>query len=231
MNNYKSFINYFKRSDSMASTGMGILAAGGIMFLLGWWFFWILFYIGVPMIPVGLVLYIYGTSGSVDENELKKIIKENTDEITFADIKGSSEYRGRVSKKPAEETFGGYVFNDNVLIKKAKSSALVSSEHVCAKMLILNDALYIRSRSFSFVNDEKHESEIEIPFSSIEKIEIERDIKTYQVGKKELVAKTCFLVISHEGVQTRLPRKDDIYADELIVILNNFLKNYKRNSF
>ena len=28
MDNYKSFINYFKRSDSIASTGMGILAAG-----------------------------------------------------------------------------------------------------------------------------------------------------------------------------------------------------------
>ncbi len=223
--NYKNFINYFKRPDSIASTGMGILAAGGIMFLLGWWFFWILFYIGVPMIPVGLALYLWGTSGSADENELKKIIKENTDAITFSDIKELAEYRRRMSKNPTEETFGGYVFNDNVLMKKAKSASLVSSEYVSAKMLILNDALYIRSRSFSFIADEKHESEIEIPFSSIEKIEIERDSQTYQVGKKELVAKTCFLVITHEGFQTRLPRKDDIYADELIVTLNRLLKS------
>ena len=58
----------------------------------------------------------------------------------------------------------------------------------------------------------------------IEKIEIERNSQTYQVGKKELVAKTCFLVITHEGVQTKLPRKDGIYADELIVTLNRLLK-------
>ena len=83
MNNYKNFINYFKRSDSIASTGMGILAAGGLMFLLGWWFFWILFYIGVPMIPIGLAIYLYGTSGTADENDLKKIIKENADSITL----------------------------------------------------------------------------------------------------------------------------------------------------
>ena len=102
---------------------------------------------------------------------------------------------------------------------------MVSSEYISAKMLILNDALYIRSRSFSFVSDEKHESEIEIPFSSIEKIEIERQSQTYPVGKKELAAKTCFFVISHEGIQTKLPRKDDIYADELIVTLNRMLKN------
>ena len=101
---------------------------------------------------------------------------------------------------------------------------MVSSEHIIAKMLILTDALYIRSRSFSFVSDEKHESEIEIPFSSIEKIEIERGSQNYQVGKKELVVKTCSLVITHEGVQTKLPRKDDIYADELIVTLNRLLK-------
>ena len=176
------------------------------------------------MIPIGFALYIYGTTGRSDENELKKIIKDNTDAITFDDIKESAEYRKRLSKNPTVENFSGYVFSDNVLIKKAKSGTMVSSEHIIAKMLILTDALYIRSRSFSFVSDEKHESEIEIPFSSIEKIEIERDSQNYQVGKKELVVKTCSLVITHEGVQTKLPRKDDIYADELIVTLNRLLK-------
>ena len=224
MNNYKNFINYFKRSDSIASTGMGILAAGGLMFLLGWWFFWILFYIGVPMIPIGLAIYLYGTSGTADENDLKKIIKENTDSIAFSDIRESHEYRQRIPKKPVEETFDGYTFNDNVLIKRAKSGAMVSSEYISAKMLILNDAFYIRSRSFSFVSDEKHESEIEIPFSSIENIEIERQTQNYQKDKKEFLVKTCFFVITHEGIQTRLPRKDDIYADELIVTLNRLLK-------
>ena len=224
MNHYKNYINYFKRSDSIASIGMGILATGGLMFLLGWWFFWLLFYIGVPMIPIGLVIYLYGTSGSADENDLKKIIKNNTDAITFEDIKNSHEYRQRLPKKPIEETFDGYTFSDNVLIKKAKSGAMVSSEYLCAKMLVLNDALYIRSRSFSFVADENHESEIEIPFSSIEKVEIERQVQNFQVDKKELVVKPCFFVITHEGIQTRLPRKDDIYADELIVTLNRLLK-------
>ena len=224
MENYKNVINYFKRSDNIASTGMGLLAAGGLMFLLGWWFFWLLFYIGVPLIPIGLVLYLYGTSGSTDENTLKKIAKENTDSITFADVKESNEFRHRISKKAVEEDFGGYIFNDDILIKRAKSGAMVSSEYISAKMLILNDALFIRSRSFSFVSDEKHENEIEIPFSTIEKIEIERESKSFQVGKKELVAKSCFFVITHEGVQTRLPRKDVIYADELIVTLNRLLK-------
>ena len=224
MNNYKHFINYFKRSDNIASTGMGLLVAGVILFFLGWYFFWLFFYIGIPMIPVGLALYIYGSSGSADENELKKIIKENTDAISFADIKESAEFRKRMSKNPTEETFGGYVFNDNVLMKKAKSSAMVSSEYVLAKMLFLNDALFIRSSSFSFIADEKHESELEIPFSTIEKIEMERQTETFTVGKKALTVKTCFLVITHEGHQTRLPRKDDIYADELIVTLDRLLK-------
>ena len=224
MNNYKNFITYFKRSDSIASTGLGLLATGGILLLLGWWFFWLLFYIAVVMIPIGLVIYIYGTSGSADENSLNKIIKENYDAITFSDIKEMPEYRRRMLKKATEEALGGYVFGDNVLMKRAKSSAIVSTEYVCAKMLILEDALLIRSRSFSFIADERHESELEIPLSSIEKIDIERESQTYQVGKKELVVKTCFIVISHEGSQTRLPRKDDIYADELILTLNRLLK-------
>ena len=224
MNDYKHFINYFKRSDNTATIGMGIMATGGALFILGWWFYWLFFYIGVPMIPIGIAIYIYGSTGMCDENDLKKIIKENTDEISFADVKNLAQFRGRIAKNPIEENFGGYVFGEDVLMKKAKSASLVSSEYVCAKMLILNDAFLIRSRSFSFIADEKHESEIEIPFSTIEKIEIERDSKTYQIEKKELVAKTCFLVITHEGMQMRLPRKDDIYADELVITLNRLLK-------
>jgi len=41
MNNYKQFINYFKRSDNIASTGMGLLVAGVILFFLGWYFYWL----------------------------------------------------------------------------------------------------------------------------------------------------------------------------------------------
>ena len=225
MNNYKPFVNYFKRSDATASLGMGMLAGGAILLWLGWSFYWLFFYFGVAMLPIGFGIYLYGNTGRSDENELKKITKEKTDAIGFADLKETSEFRKRMSKNPVEEVFGGYVFGDDVLIKKAKSGATVSSEYVTAKMLILNDALYIRSCSFSFIADEKHESELEIPFSSIEKLEIERQTQTYQVGKKELAVKTCFFVITHEGIQTRLPRKDDIYADELIVTLNRLLKN------
>ena len=76
MDNYKSFVNYFKRSDGTASLGMGMLIGGGILFWLGWSFYWLFFFIGVPMIPIGFALYIYGTTGRSDENELKKIIKD-----------------------------------------------------------------------------------------------------------------------------------------------------------
>ena len=225
MNTYKPFINYFKRSDSTATLGMSMLVGGVILLWLGWSFYWLFFYFGIALIPIGFGIYLYGSTGRSDENELKKIIKENSDAISFADIKESAEFRKRMSKNPTEESFGGYVFNDNVLMKRAKSSAMVSSEYVLAKMLILNDALFVRSSAFSFIADEKHESELEIPFSTIEKIEIERQTETFMVGKKELAVKTCFLVITHEGIQTRLPRKDDIYADELIVTLNRLLKN------
>ena len=225
MNDYKNFVNYFKRSDGTASIGMGLLISGIVLFWLGWTFFWLFFYLGIPLIPVGLALYIYGTTGRSDENELNKIIKDNSDAISFTDIKESLEYRKRLSKKAVEESFGGYVFQSDILMKKAKSGAMVSSEYICAKMLILTDAILIRSCSFSFVSDAKRESEIEIPFSSIEKIEIERETKTYQFEKKEFTVKTCFLVITHEGIQTRLPHKDDIYADELTVTLNRLLKN------
>lgn len=224
MNNYKHFINYFRRPDSIATTGMGLLVAGIILFFLGWWFFWIFFYIGIPLLPVGFALYIYGSSGCADENELKKIIKQNTDVLSFADVKESPDYRKRLPRNPTEEDLGGYVYADGVLMKKAKSGAIVSSEYLAGKMLVLDDALLIRTRSFSFIADELRENEMEIPFASIESVEMERESKNFTIGKKEVTVKLCSLVISHEGVQTRLTHKDDIYADELILTLNRLLK-------
>lgn len=224
MNNYKHFINYFRRPDSIATTGMGLLVAGIILFFLGWWFFWIFFYIGIPLLPVGFALYIYGSSGCADENELKKIIKQNTDALSFADVKESPDYRKRLPRNPTEEDLGGYVYADGVLMKKAKSGAIVSSEYLAGKMLLLDDALLIRTRSFSFIADELRENEMEIPFASIESVEMERESKSFTIGKKEVTVKLCSLVITHEGVQTRLTHKDDIYADELILTLNRLLK-------
>ena len=225
MNNYKNFINYFKRSDGTAPLGMGMLVAGLILFWLGWYFYWIFFYIGIPMIPIGFALYIYGTTGRIDESELRKIIQQKSDAITFDDVKESAEFRKRLSKNPIEETFGEYVFGTNVLMKKAKSGAIVSSEYVCGKMLVLSDALFIRTHSFSFVSNKEKQNEIEIPFSSIEKIAMEHENKRYMVNNKELATKVSALVITHEGIKTRLPRKDDIYADELVVTLNRLIKN------
>jgi hypothetical protein len=40
-------------------------------------------YIGIPMIPIGFAFYIYGTTGRIDENELRKIIQQKSDTITF----------------------------------------------------------------------------------------------------------------------------------------------------
>ena len=224
MSNYKNFINYFKRSDETAALGLGMLVSGLILFWLGWSIYWIFFYIGIPLIPIGFALYIYGTTGRADENELKKIIQENTDAITFEDVKNSAEFRKRIPNSPTEESFGEYVFNTNVLMKKTKSGSVISSEYVCAKMLILNDAFLVRTYAFSFVANKTQKSEIEIPFASVEKIEMEHVNKRYMLNNKELATKASALVITHDGVKTRLPRKDDIYADEFVLKLNRLIK-------
>ena len=89
MNTYKPFINYFKRSDSTATIGMSMLVGGVILLWLGWSFYWLFFYFGIALIPIGFGIYLYGSTGRSDENELNKIIKKNTDAISFADIKES----------------------------------------------------------------------------------------------------------------------------------------------
>ena len=83
-------------------------------------------------------------------------------------------------------------------------------------MKILNDAFYVKNSVFSLVEDKVSEELLDIPFSSVTSIMVERDRKNYPVGKKEYPASTCHIVIAYDnGKQLRLPKKDDIYVDEL----------------
>ncbi|MBQ7336042.1 MAG: hypothetical protein IJW92_06185 [Clostridia bacterium] len=223
--NYTSFLNYFKRSDKTVTFGFGAIGIGVVFLFLGFVYSYIMYLIGGVILIFGLVLYFYGNAGRASESDLKEVIKKNLDQIQFPELKEDSKLRKRLPRVVSEEICDGYQFRKDLLIKQQKGGNAVSSEYLCAKIVTLTDAFYIKARVFSFISDEKSEQTLEIPFSSIESIAIERDEQVFTVGKQEITARLCDLVITHDGGRrTVLHRKDDFYADELAKTMNQALR-------
>lgn len=209
----KNFINYFKKWEGMSTLGIILLVIGLLCLWLGMSLLSTI--LMLVLLPLGLLLFLYGSIGRASESDFKNAVDACMERIKFDEVEEEPRFRRRHLKNPEIFSFSDYVMREGVMVKRRKSGHLCSSQYLCAKMLVLTDAFYLKTREFSFVSDEKESRDEEFYFAEIEKIEILRETRPISFGKVTHTAKTCELVITYGGGKKRaLPVKDDIYAEE-----------------
>jgi hypothetical protein len=222
MNNYKKILNYFKKWEGAGMTGLGMLIVGFIFLWVGMSYF--TYVLSIVLFIAGGVLFLYGNMGRATESDLKELIAHRKEKGKLPAIEEDRTFRSRISKKVEELEFEGYNFCDGLLYKRTKNSSLISSEYTYAHMKLLNDAFYVKKTVFSMLEDKMNEEILDIPFSTVTSITVERERKNYPVGKKFYPASTCLVVFNYgDGQQLRLPKRDDIYVDELVEKLNKLI--------
>ena len=84
--NIKHNINYFKKSDSTKFVGIALVILGFVLFYFGWG--WISYILMTLSVPVGVVLFIVGSSGRSDESVIETCIEERTEglEVELEDV-------------------------------------------------------------------------------------------------------------------------------------------------
>ena len=222
MNNYKKLLNYFKKWEGAGMTGLGMLIVGFLFLWVGRSFF--TYVLSIVLFIVGGIFFLYGNVGRATESDLKELIARHKEKGQVPAIEEDRTFRSRLPKTVEELEFEGYNFRDGVIYKRMKNSSLISSEYTYAHMKILNDAFYVKTTVFSMIEDKKSEEILDIPFSSVKSITIERERNNYPVGKKFYPASTCLVVFTYgDDQQLRLPKRDDIYVDELVEKLNKLI--------
>lgn len=222
----KNYINYFKKWD-----GMGML--GAILMIVGFACLWLgrsfaAYVMAVFLMPIGIAVFLYGSIGRASESDFKNEIEDRMEAIGFREVEEEPRFRRRYAKEPEILTFSDYLFREGVMLKRRKSGALCSSAYLCAQMMILTDAFYVKMREFSFVSDDVSNRDEEILFSEIESIGVVRDTQSLTFGKGSYTARTCNLVITYNGGKTcALPIKDDIYAEQFAERLERIVKGAK----
>lgn len=233
MESYKKIINYFKRWDGAHMLGIGTMIVGFLSLWLGGAFSYIMYFIGGPVLIAGFLIFLYGNMGRANENELTEIIKTKREAVSFEGLEDDRHFKGRIPRILREEICEGYDFNDNeeLLIKQQISRVIISSQYTTSKLAILQDAFYIKAKTFSFISPDYEDKTYEIFFDQVEKIEVKRWKAEYRRGKKAYPVKHCALFITYDGgKQLILPRRDDIYADGLVETLQFAIIDAKKKN-
>ena len=218
MNANKKMINYFKKWDGIGTIGIGMMGIG--IFLIWIQLGYYSYIAAITLIPIGAAIFIYGNIGRASGTQIEDSIKQHWDTIRFPErfpeLEEVTALRKRTPKEPEVMSFEGYEMEEGLFFKKLKDASVISSKYTCIKVVFLSDALYLKKHTFSFVSDEKSTETIEIPFASIQEIDVVRNSMILGHDEKHRYpVKTCHVRIQYGEEQTLLlPKKDDIYVED-----------------
>ena len=225
--NIKQNINYFKKSESTKLIGIGLVILGFVLFYFGWG--WISYILMSLSIPVGVVLFIIGSSGRSDESVIETCIQNGTEGLEL-ELEKDTKYKKRILKHISPETVEGYEYNEGVMLKKSKSGSLQSSEYTKAIIYILSDAIYVNARTVSVVSEQVKNTTVEIPYGMITKFAVEQEEKSLTFMKKTFEVQPFRLVIEYgDGLSLSLPINNSINSDCFVEKINKLIEEYKRS--
>ena len=117
----KTNANYFTKNDNLKLAGIIVLIASGVEFFLGRTY--IGYIISCVGLAVGLVLFIVGSSGRVSEAEISEYIAKHTDGACDLPAEDKALAK-RLRRTPAPLSADGFVFEQDVMIRKTKKGSL-----------------------------------------------------------------------------------------------------------
>ena len=222
---FKSHINYFKRSDSLKYIGIVLAVLGVFLYMFGWSY--ISYIIATIALPIGGVLFIIGSSGRASDGDINEYIAKRTEGIEI-DLENNPSIKKRLLKQIPVETVEGYEYRDGLMVTKAKDGSIRSSEYTKSVLYSLSDALHIVSRRISIVSDETCDEDVEILYSNISDIRLENTDAKLTFGKKSFKTSDVRLVIKYDGEKSiSLPAHDNATLDNFIEILKRTMSSNK----
>ena len=212
MKNFNSNINYFKKWEGMATFGLCTLVVG---FASLWMGHGLTYFLGGALIIGGFIVFILGNSGRSNENEIMEEIKRRTEGLEFSEVEKDHHFHKRVPQKQEIMDFAGFILREGLMLKKMKNGSVCSSEYKTAKVYILKDAFYAKTKTISLISEEESNQTEEIFFNSVEDIRVEREKATLGFEKKQFSVSICNIVVQYDGGKSLvLPAKDDAYVDD-----------------
>ncbi len=228
--NFRNNINYFKKKDSMKGIGAGLLIAGLFFLWLGigylGWIAWIFMMIAIP---AGFLMFIIGSIISSTESDIDEDIEKKCEGLEL-DLENDKDFSKRMLRNTMPNVAQGYEYNgEGLMFRKDKKGSWRSSKYTKYVIYLLSDALYINCRTISLISEEVENRSFEVPYDTVDSIEIKKEENTIQVGKNSFkVEKARFVIKYGEEFTFSAPMNDDIKSGELVDTLNKLVSKAKK---
>lgn len=218
---------YYHQKDILRPVGAVLLPAGLVMMWLGWSYISYIF--ATIAIPVGLVLFIVGSSKHISDNDMQ----EQMDHAMLDYDKSVTDMNGYdrvVLKQPTPFEISAYSFSEDAkFFKKGKNGTPVSDRYTRAHVFYTKDGFIIVGRTLSVAAYNEATGEGISDFSetfayaglrSAELVKYETTVTLTNTGKTAAV-KWCELVLNGaEGEVLRIPAKNDMDATTFVDDIN-----------
>lgn len=223
---------YFSQNDIIRPLGGFLLVAGLVWFYVG---FSYASYIGpCIMVPVGLVLFIVGSSRHISDNDMTGECEHLLEGYDKA-VTDMEDYDRMVLKQPADVATTAYSFGEGAaFFKKAKAGAVISDILVRSHFFFTKEALLVCARRVS-LTDMDVESGTgftdvggRFAFADMDACRIEENTGTVILtnSKKPATVHRCELVIEGKdgaGELLRLPVGNDMDMSNLCEAVNRLI--------
>ena len=227
-NVYSQNERYFTTSEWMKILGAALVILAVAIFF--WGRGYVAYLLMCAAAPVGVVLFFVAGSRRANDADLDRFIELATEGIEVA-LEEDRVYAKRLDKSFAPIYVGGYIYEGDVLLAKAKNGMIRSTAYEKSVLYTLTDALYISARRISLISDKQENTTYEIPFAELEKMEIlAKDHILVCENKDYHVKETNLLICKTDGSAISLPIKDDLVLEEFIERILRNVKKQKANN-
>ena len=221
----KQNVNYFKMNDLIEYIGIGLMAVFLPIFIFAYGFIWAL---SCVMLPLGVILFIIGVSIRSSERDILNSLKRKTEGVVIPlDNLGINERR--INRRLSYDVLEDFEYENGLMYKKGKRG-IISSKYTKTALYLLTDAIYVSTKTVSLISDEAKAKKLEIPYSSIEEVRLDKDEKVVTFGKKLFNVVEQRLVIRHGGgYKFSVPIHVDIRAKSVLEKIQKQIEIYKKS--
>ena len=220
----KGIIDYFTKTDTLKYVGGGILIAGLLSLWIGIGI--IGFILAIVGIPTGMVIYFIGARHNVTDSDVDKIIETKMEDL-FINVDNIQIYKPKLLPHQSDIVLEGYLFGDDVMIKKRKTGEICTSEFSRTKLRILSDRLYIVNRKISILEDDKVENNLYEPtYDQIISVEVFREEKRVIFNGNTFIIKPCQLIITTAEQTICIQCPNAVNIDDLAVTITRQKEKY-----
>ena len=225
---YKKNLNYFHSSDKWYYIGLPIAILGCILFAGAvFYLFWIPYQMAVGMIltAIGSGIAFLPYSRCSKESEIDEAICVASENYS-KEISEKFSLEKELVKNTEPLTVGGYIFDENVLMRRGRIDRTCrTSRYGIAKIFCTKYGIVISAKTFSLIEESKHENTESYSFAEIDCVSIEKE---QFLCKDQSKIKISYFVIQKDGANIlRLPVKHDVAIEKLCALVNEMIRKAK----